>query len=57
MLFCLLMASTLAVKAQTKPSLGTFIIPTDKNIQYIGRIEDKEGLLETDEDPFSPLND
>ena len=40
MLFCLLMASTLAVKAQTKPSLGTFIIPTDKNIQYIGRIED-----------------
>ena len=25
--------------------------------EYIGRIEDKEGLLETDEDPFSPLND
>ncbi len=37
----------------TKP----YEIPADIAKEYIGRMEDREGRVETDEDPFSPLND
>ena len=37
----------------TKP----YEIPADIAKEYMGRMEDKEGRVETDEDPFSPLND